>query len=111
MVQPRFAPITRSIVTVAGVAVIVALFIAAFLTPSFELTHLALSPVVVLSAVVVVINIALIVYMLTRPARNEERTWLMLYQVTLTCYAIAALFQQLSRTPQAALFWVVFSSL
>ena len=73
------------------------------------LLHFRFNPFAILSATTVIVNSALLIYFLRKPARTDERVWLTVYMVGLIMYAIGELFWRLSANAQAAVFWTNLS--
>lgn len=109
MENARFAVKSRIAATLIVLIVIGGLYATA-ITGNPSLTNFRFNPFVLLSALTIIVNLGLFLYLTRKPARTEERIWLCVYFLSLTIYAAGEMFQRLSATPETAIFWELLSA-
>ncbi len=106
MNQEVFARKTRFLAgLIPAVLVVWMVFDAFTMAPRLHLLALHFNSFAILSAVALVINVGLMIYFYTKPARTEERNWLFIYMLAAAVFTAAEMMQRLSINPSGALFW------
>ncbi len=118
MRHSAFAPITRTVVALIATGIVAALFIWAFATPTmhmdpitFHVDAIRINGYAIITAMVILVDLALLLYFASKPARSDERVWLMLYMVIAIVYSASVVLMMISADKAAALIWSDFGTI
>ena len=104
-----FASKSRFLAALIPIGLTIWLFVDAFVVaPDLHILPLHFNPYAVLSAMALLVNIVLMAYFYTKPARTEERVWLFVYMLAAALFSGAEMMQRLSVSPVGAGFWSNF---
>jgi PAS domain S-box-containing protein len=105
-IQPRFAPISRIFALLAIGVPIILYFIAAFMNSGLHLSSFSYNPYALISLISLVIDLALLGVMLSKPTHSEETVWLIIYMLLYAVVAASEALSNLSVSAPAAVFWM-----
>lgn len=111
MSRVTFAAKSRLLAVLSGLGVLAGLFYLAATSPDYHLYVLHYNPYALLSGTSFLFCFGILIYIIRKPARADERIWLSFYLSALAIFSGSEMIQRLSLFPQTALFWTTMSAI